>query len=94
MGEIILAPTAARVTITQVPATRLNEMRDWTELDVFEGVDLCESFVLSWKIEESFLRVDLDLVLRPEHAFYEKPRPAERKCFRPGVLVFSNCGKV
>ncbi len=35
--------------------------------------------------------IDLDVVLRPEHAFYEEPRPAESTCFRPAVIEFPLC---
>ena len=37
------------------------------------------------------LVVDIDLVLEPEHPFYEKPRPAEKVCIRPAVIEFPHC---
>ncbi len=38
--------------------------------------------------------IDLDVVLRPEHAFYEEPRPAEGACFRPAVIEFPLCTQI
>jgi hypothetical protein len=61
---------------------------NWTELREFRAVDLIRSFVLSWEVDADSLLIDLDLSLLPEHAFYEKPRPAETACFRPAILEF------
>ena len=38
--------------------------------------------------------IDLDVVLRPEHAFYEEPRPAEGACFRSAVIEFPLCTQI
>ena len=67
---------------------------NWTELREFRAVDLEQSFVLSWSAESGSLQIDLDLYLCPEHAFYEKPRPKERACFRPAILEFPYCSKL
>ena len=68
-----------------------NDATDWRELREFRGVDLTASFVLGWTLEADTLVVDIDLKLDPEHAFYEKPRPAEKICIRPAVLEFPHC---
>ena len=57
----------------------------------FAGVDLAKSFVLSWRLQQETLVVDVDLYLEPEHPFYEKPRPAEKVCIRPAVIEFPFC---
>jgi len=68
-----------------------DDVTDWTELREFAAVDLTESFIVAWEMESESLMVDLDLYLQPDHAFYEKPRPAEGACFRPAVIEFPYC---
>ena len=63
----------------------------WRQLREFAEVDLTQSFVLSWHGEGEMLVVDIDLVLEPEHPFYEKPRPAEKMCIRPAFIEFPYC---
>lgn len=67
---------------------------NWTELREFRAVDLTESFVLSWNTESGSLQIDLDLFLCPEHAFYDRPRPKERACYRPAILEFPYCSRI
>jgi hypothetical protein len=67
---------------------------NWTELREFRAVDLLQSFVLSWNADSGSLQIDLDLYLSPEHAFYERPRPKERACFRPAILEFPYCSRL
>jgi len=64
---------------------------NWTKLREFRAIGLTQSFVLSWQMKNDTLQLDLDLLLLPEHAFYEKPRPAEGACFRPAMLEFPSC---
>lgn len=64
---------------------------DWQRLREFTDVDLTRSFILSWHIESGTLFIDIDLFLRPEHPFYEKPRPAEKSCIRPACIEFPYC---
>jgi hypothetical protein len=70
------------------------DVTDWRELREFKAVDLSQSFVLSWDTESESLLIDLDLFLCPDHAFFEKPRPAEKACFRPALLEFPNCSDI
>ena len=51
------------------------EAVDWRKLREFADVDLEQSFVLSWNYEAGTLFIDIDLLLLPDHPFYEKPRP-------------------
>ena len=71
-----------------------DDVTDWRELREFKAVDLTESFVLSWNTDAESLLIDLDLYLCPDHAFYEKPRPAEKACFRPAFLEFPFCSGI
>ena len=68
-----------------------SEAVDWRRLREFAGVDLERSFVLTWYFEADTLFVDCDVLLQPEHAFYEKPRPAEKVCIRPAIIEFPFC---
>lgn len=73
----------------------LNEdTTDWTALREFRGVDITRSYLLSWSTEAQSLLIDVDLYLRTDHPFYEKPRPAEKACFRPAFLEFPWCTRV
>ena len=71
-----------------------DDVTDWKELREFNAVDLAKSFVLSWDTEAESLLIDLDLYLCPDHAFYEKPRPAEKACFRAALLEFPYCSDI
>jgi hypothetical protein len=71
-----------------------DDVTNWTELREFKAVDLSKSFVLSWDTDSESLLIDLDLFLCPDHAFYEKPRPAEKACFRPAFLEFPYCSAI
>lgn len=66
----------------------------WRRLREFADVDLEASFVLSWYIDRESLVIDVDLYLKPEHAFYEEPRPAERACIRAAFIEFPYCDEV
>lgn len=64
---------------------------DWRRLREFAGVDLGNSYVLSWQIDGDTLHIEIDLCLAPDHPFYEPPRPAERVCLRPAIIEFPYC---
>jgi hypothetical protein len=70
------------------------EAVDWRKLREFADVDLTSSFVLSWAYEAGSLLVDIDLLLLPDHPFYESPRPAEKVCIRPALIEFPFCEAV
>jgi hypothetical protein len=70
------------------------EAVDWRKLREFADVDLTSSFVLSWHYEAGAVLIDIDLLLLPDHPFYEKPRPAEKVCIRPALIEFPYCQSV
>ena len=70
------------------------EAVDWRRLREFADIDLTRSFVLSWYFEAETLFIDTDILLLPDHPFYEKPRPAERVCIRPALVEFPFCAEV
>ena len=66
----------------------------WRQLSEFAGIDLCRSYVLSWRLRDDKLMIDVDLCLEPEHPFYEAPLPAETACIWPAVIEFPACDRV
>jgi hypothetical protein len=68
-----------------------DDTTNWTNLREFAGVDITQSYALSWMLEGESLLIDLDLFLKEEHPFFEKPRPAQKACFRPAFLEFPLC---
>jgi hypothetical protein len=66
----------------------------WRQLREFADADLAKSFVLSWHVEGEMLVIDIDLLLEPDHPFYEKPRPAEKVCIRPASIEFGYCDEL
>jgi hypothetical protein len=77
-----------------VPVPGDSEPVDWRKLREFAGVDLTGSFVLTWCLEADTLFIDSDVLLLPEHPYYEKPRPAEKVCIRPAIMEFPFCSGV
>lgn len=67
---------------------------DWRRLREFADVELGRSYLLSWHMEGATLLIDVDLCLAPEHPFYEKPRPAEKRCIRPAIIEFPYCESI
>jgi len=71
-----------------------DESVDWRKLREFADVELTKSYVLSWHVEGDSLVIDVDLILTPEHPFFEKPRPSEKMCIRPAVIEFPYCESI
>jgi len=72
-------------------ANRHTDAIPWRQLREFAAVDLARSFVISWHSVGNSLVIDVDVLLEPEHPFYEKPRPAEKVCIRPASIEFPYC---
>lgn len=66
----------------------MQEPIDWRQLREFTDIDLDESYVLSWSCGQADLVLDVDLCLGFDHPFYEKPRPAEKGCYRAAHIIF------
>ncbi|MEM1291466.1 MAG: hypothetical protein AAGH67_08335 [Cyanobacteria bacterium P01_H01_bin.162] len=52
----------------------------------FFGVDLSDSFVLAWRLQQRDLCFDLECSLWPDHPLYESPLPDHYTCYKRGVL--------
>lgn len=66
----------------------------WREMATFTGVDLGDSFVLSWTLTTSAFVIEREISLWPGHPAYEPPRPDEYTCYKRGQLIFPNARNV
>ena len=63
---------------------------NWTQLEIFKGIDLNDSFVEHWSCKNSCLVFDLEASIWPESKYYTKPLKDEYTCYRKASLTF--CG--
>lgn len=63
---------------------------NYTELEIFQGIDLTDSFVLFWEIKDRCLSFDLDASVWPESRYYSKPKKGEFTCYKKVRLEFLN----
>lgn len=61
---------------------------DWRNLQVFKGIDLNDSFVISWSLEKSCLVFEIEASIWPESPYYKTPLPNEHTCYRRISLIF------
>ncbi len=52
------------------------------------GIQLQDSFVLSWGMNRDSLVFDVEFSLWPEHPQYQTPKPNEWTCYQRGKLLF------
>ena len=69
-------------------------MKEWTKLEIFNHVDLQDSFVMSWTLKDNRLEFILVASLWPGHAQYEKPKKNEYTCYKDAKLIFFDCDEV
>ena len=67
---------------------------DWTELKLFKGIDLNDSFVLNWTHIDDQLTFELEASVWPESLYYSTPKANEYTCYRKAVLKFANTQKI
>lgn len=60
----------------------------WTEKSEFEGIDLNDSFVLSWSVGEGRLTFEIEASIWPDSPFYDPPLPGEHTCYKRAQLEF------
>ncbi len=61
----------------------------WAKNPIFRGIDLTDSFVLSWHTSDSQLVFDLEASVWPDSPHYEQPLPDEHTCYKRAALVFA-----
>lgn len=62
---------------------------DWTELSEFKGIDLNDSFVLSWNQTSDKVEINIEASIWPQSAYYIKPKSNEHTCYRRATLIIS-----
>lgn len=55
-----------------------------------QGVDLCDSYILDWKLENDNLQIELELSIWPECQYYKTPIPNEYTYYHKGILKFNS----
>ena len=61
---------------------------DWTQIDVFKGIDLNDSFVLNWSHEGNQLIFYLEASIWPGSKYYTGVKKGEYTCYRQATLAF------
>ena len=61
---------------------------------IFNGVDLNDSFVLSWQESVDSLVFNLEASLWPESDHYSAPSKGEWTCYKPATLTFKGVSEV
>ena len=59
-------------------------------MEIFKGIDLNDSFVLSWRSEGNELSFDVEASIWPESRYFESPKTDEYTCYKLAVLTFKN----
>jgi len=67
---------------------------NWQEIKIFKGIDLNDSFVLSWNQMGNELSFELEASIWPESKHYESPKKEEYTCYKPAYLLFKNVKEI
>ncbi|WP_083607995.1 hypothetical protein [Teredinibacter haidensis] len=67
---------------------------EWSQIEIFKGIDLNDSFVLSWYYEADNVSFELDASIWPESEYYSTPKKNEYTCYRKATLEFVGVKKV
>jgi len=68
--------------------------QSWEDMELFQGIDLFDSFVTSWCLEDSILTFELEFSIWPESRYYSEPKNKEYTCYKNGLLVFSGFSNI
>lgn len=61
---------------------------NWTELPLFKGINLNDSFVLGWTLAKDKLVFVLEASIWPESRYYLPPNHGEYTCYRKATIEF------
>jgi len=67
---------------------------DWRQLENFRGIDLNDSFIMSWELSTEQLFFEFEASIWPESMFYATPKANEYTCYRKATLSFSEIESV
>ncbi len=62
-------------------------------MPVFAGIDLPDSYILSWQRGDEGVSFEMLFVLTIDHPLYKHPKEDEWACYRSGRLTFQNVTK-
>ena len=63
-------------------------------MEDFVGIDLNDSFILSWKLRDADLEFEMEASIGPDSKYYEKSEPGDWTCYKKAKLIFSSIEKV
>ena len=63
-------------------------------MDNFVGIDLHDTFVLSWCVQDSVLEFDLEASIWPKSQYYSKPKLDEFTCYKKAKLRFLSISSI
>ena len=66
----------------------MNSKQTWEQMELFKGIDLHDSFVLSWSFNKVEISFELEVSIWPESTYYSKPKEDDYTCYKPGLLKF------
>jgi hypothetical protein len=67
---------------------------DWTEMELFKGIDLNDSFILNWTIEKNVLCFEIEASIWPESRYYYEPKVNEYTCYRKATLKITKINRI
>ena len=59
-------------------------------MPMFAGIDLPDSYILSWRQEDDSVNFEMLFVLTIDHPLYKQPNQDEWACYRSGRLTVQN----
>ena len=63
-------------------------------MEEFEGIDLFDCFIESWKVNENEFEFKFDASIWPKSEYYEKPKVNEYTCYKKSTLTFSKFSEI
>ncbi len=65
-------------------------MQSWKNNQIFNGISLQDSWILSWSISDDCVEFIIDFSLWPDSPYFEPPKKNEHTCYKIGKLIFVN----
>jgi hypothetical protein len=69
-------------------------MLNWPDMEIFRGVSLTDSCVLSWRQVDGSLIFEIEASLWPGHPRYAEPPKGDWTCYRLAILTFPQASLV
>ena len=72
----------------------MSKILEWQDMGCFKGIDLNDTFVLSWNITNNNIAFDLEVSIWPESEHYDSLKSNEYTCYKKGTLKFEGAKEV